>query len=107
MEQVAHVEVRKGYQPMKIFGIGIMVIGVSLILLTERCRRNPYRCASGFASNEGFTRSFVVLRYWRRSPEERREIFLNDSNVRKIYLIESYSWGILAFFAGILLFTTS
>ena len=93
-------------QGPQLIGIVAIITALFLAARTEVCRRNPNKCIEGFVSKEGFTRSFVVLRYWNRSPEERRELFLQDPKVRRNYLLESYVWALLLFVAAFVLFAS-
>jgi len=86
---------------LKMVGVLVVSLGLTMLILTERCRRKPTRCTDGFISRMGFTRSWIVLRYLDLSPEERRKIFLENPRVRKYYLIESYLWGLVAVISGI------
>jgi hypothetical protein len=88
---------------MMLIGAIALITAFFLLLKTEQCRRNPDSCIEGFVSKEGFTRSFVVLRYWSRSPEERRQLFLQDPKLRRIYFLEGYIWSFLLVIAAVIL----
>ncbi len=79
----------------------IVLVGLIMVALTERCRRRPVQCVDGFIARRGFTRSWIALRYLHLPPEERREVFLGNPRVRKCYLFEGYFWGIVAVISGV------
>jgi len=85
---------------MKLLGLVMITSSLWILYLTERCRRKPESCRDGFMSKEGFTRSFVALRYIGRANEA-REAIVRDEKLRKWYLIEGYCWVILGLGLGI------
>lgn len=86
---------------LKVVGILIVLVGLIMVVLTDRCRRKPTRCVDGFIAKRGLTRSWVALRYLHLSPEERGEMFLGNPRVRRYYLFEGYFWGIVAVVSGV------
>lgn len=73
---------------------------VGILILAERCRRNPQRCPDMFMARNGLTRSFVALRYIGRAEEARRAI-VEDAKLRQQYLIERYIWSLIGLVIGL------
>lgn len=88
---------------MRLYGLLVLAISISLLIATERCRRNPYTCVDGFTSREGFTRSFVVLWHWKKSADEREKLFLENQTIRHLYILEGYLWTVIALISAIVL----
>jgi hypothetical protein len=51
----------------------------------------------------GYTKSVVALWYFIGKPEEARAAIMNDANIHKKFIIESYIWCLIGFAAGIIL----
>jgi hypothetical protein len=73
---------------------------VGILIMAERCRRNPHRCPDMFMARNGLTRSLVALWFIGRAEEARRAIVV-DAKLRQLYLIERYIWGLMGFMIGI------
>ena len=81
-------------------GIVAIIASLGIFLLTERCRRSPQTCKNMFMQENGFTRSFVALRFLGKA-QEAREAIVKDPTLRRQYLIESYVIATLGAIAGI------
>ena len=86
-----------------LLGIAIISISGMILIATERCRRNPQTCRDGFMRKTGYTRSLIALWYFIGKPEEARAAIMNDTKIRRKYIIESYLWSLVGMIAGIVL----
>ena len=91
---------------MEIYRMLLGIIGIAssfgLIVVAERCRKNPEPCKDKFMGANGVTRSFVALRYI-GEPDLAQEAFVTKPNVRRAWIIERYIWAVISFVAGIFL----
>jgi hypothetical protein len=83
-----------------VFILVVWVASVGILILAERCRRNPQRCPDMFMAKNGLTRSFVALRFLGR-PEAARRAIVEDEKLRREYLLECYLWSLIGLIVGI------
>lgn len=84
-----------------IWGIVIIIASLVLLLNTELCRRNRFKCQDGFMTKQGWTRSIFAIQYIGRAKEARTAI-VEDSRLRRKYLIESYVIGAVGLLLGVI-----
>lgn len=83
-----------------IFTFAAWCLSIGLLVVTERCRRNPQTCQDSFMGKNGATRSFVALRFLGR-PDDARRAIMEDQNLRREYLLERYLWSLVCFIVGL------
>lgn len=82
--------------------IGLIIIAASLAILVraEMCRRDSEKCKDAFMTEIGWTRSLVAIKYIGR-PKDARHDIVEDADLRRRFLIESYIVGVMGMLLGI------